>query len=58
MKDRGYREIRLWVPDMRDEKFRQYCREATQRMDEADRAESIMDFLEEGNLDMPEDDYS
>ena len=56
MKDRGYREIRIWVPDMRDDKFRQYCREATKRMDEADRREGIMDHLEEVAWE-PSEDY-
>ncbi|WP_150461401.1 antitoxin MazE-like protein [Nesterenkonia ebinurensis] len=58
MKDRGYREIRIWVPDTNSEEFRQYCRESAQRMAEADRKEGIMDELEEFAADLPEDDYS
>lgn len=58
MKDRGYREIRIWVPDMRDEKFRQYCRESAQQINEADRKDGIMDELEEMAADLPDDDYS
>lgn len=58
MKDHGYREIRPWVPDVRDEKFRRYCRESAQRMAEADRRDGIMDFLEEVAWETPGDDYS
>ena len=58
MKERGYREIRLWVPDVRSEEFRRYCRESAQQINEADRKDGIMDELEEMAADLPDDDYS
>lgn len=58
MKDRGYREIRLWVPDTRSEEFRRYCRESARRMAEADREDGIMDFLDGVAWEPPEDNYS
>lgn len=58
MKERGYREIRLWVPDTRSEDFRRYSRESAQRMAEADRHDGSMDFLDEVAWEPPQDQYS
>ncbi len=46
MRSRGYREVRMWVPDVRSEEFATEARRASIRMNRADAADGVMDDLE------------
>jgi len=48
MRERGYREVRLWVPDTRSEAFAQEAKRACAAMNQADASDAwLADFLEE-----------
>ena len=47
MRAAGFRELRIWVPDIRSKDFSQTARLACQAMNDADRDSSLTEFLAE-----------
>jgi hypothetical protein len=47
MRQRGYREIRVWVPDVRTAEFANQARRASAAMNAADARDDIAAFLTE-----------
>ena len=47
IKSMGLKRVRIWVPDIRSPKFREYCRRQAEKMAEADRQDPNLDsFLD------------
>jgi hypothetical protein len=46
MRERGYREVRVWVPDVRSEGFATEARQACLAMNQADAEDGVAAFLE------------
>ena len=46
MRERGYREIRMWVPDVRSERFAAEARRAALAMNAADADDGVAEFLD------------
>lgn len=47
MKVQGFRQLNLWVPDTRSPQFAEECRRQSRLAAEHDRADEVMDLLEE-----------
>ena len=47
MRERGYRELRLWVPDVRSVAFRVEAQRAAVAMNAADAREQVGEFLDD-----------
>ncbi len=47
MRERGYREVRVWVPDVRSEAFAAEARRAAVAMNAADSSDDVAVALEE-----------
>ena len=47
MRERGYREVRLWVPDVRSEQFIETAERATLAMNQADISDDIGAWLDD-----------
>jgi len=45
MRERGYREVRVWVPDVRSPEFAKEAHRATAAMNAADVHENLTEFL-------------
>ena len=54
MRERGFRQIQMWVPDVRTEKFRDEARRQALAVAAADRATDDQDFVEQIAEDWPE----
>lgn len=46
MRERGYRQINIWVPDTRSPEFARRCREQSLRAAQVDAEEGILDDLD------------
>lgn len=46
MRERGYRQVNIWVPDTRSPEFMERCREQSLRAARADADEGILDDLD------------
>jgi hypothetical protein len=46
MRDRGYRELRVWVPDVRSARFAAEARRACLAMNRTDARDGVAGFLE------------
>lgn len=47
MRERGYREVRYWVPDVTSAQFVQRIRQEAAAVNEADRRAATAEFLDE-----------
>jgi hypothetical protein len=45
MKQQGFRQISIWVPDTKSPKFRRECRRQSRLASEADQADGLDGFL-------------
>ncbi|WP_236809042.1 antitoxin MazE-like protein [Arthrobacter sp. FW305-BF8] len=54
MRERGFRQIQLWVPDTRTEKFRYEAERQALAVADSDRAGDDQDFIEQISEDWPE----
>ena len=54
MRERGLRQIQMWVPDTRTEEFKREARRQALTVAAADRAGDDQDFIEEIAEDWPE----
>lgn len=54
MRERGFRQIQMWVPDVRTEKFRHEAQRQALAVAAADRASDDQDFVEQIAEDWPE----
>lgn len=54
MRERGFRQIQMWVPDVRTEKFRDEARRQALAVAASDRATDDQDFVEQIAEDWPE----
>jgi hypothetical protein len=54
MRERGFRQIQMWVPDVRTEKFRQEAQRQALAVAASDRAGDDQDFIEQIAEDWPE----
>ncbi len=54
MRERGLRQIQMWVPDIRTEEFKREARRQALAVAAADRAADDQDFIEEISEDWPE----
>jgi len=50
-RDRGLREVRMWLPDTRTARFAAEAEAACQRMNKADAEDGIEEFLEHTAID-------
>lgn len=51
MKERGYKEVRFWVPDVRSPEFVRRIRAEAVALNEADRADAVAEFLDDVQAD-------
>ena len=54
MRERGFRQIQMWVPDARTEEFKREARRQSLAAAAADRASDDQDFIEQISEDWPE----
>lgn len=54
MRERGFRQIQLWVPDARTDEFRREAERQALAVAAADRACDDQDFIEQVSEDWPE----
>ena len=54
MRERGFRQIQMWVPDIRTEKFRHEAERQALAVADSDRAGDDQDFIEQISEDWPE----
>ncbi|ALV40610.1 antitoxin MazE [Pseudarthrobacter sulfonivorans] len=54
MRERGFRQIQMWVPDARTEEFKREARRQAMAVAAADRAGDDQDFVEQISEDWPE----
>jgi hypothetical protein len=54
MRERGFRQIQMWVPDVRTDKFRQEAQRQALVVAASDRAGDDQDFVEQISEDWPE----
>ncbi|MHA7300874.1 antitoxin MazE family protein [Pseudarthrobacter raffinosi] len=54
MRERGLRQIQMWVPDARTEEFKREARRQSLAVAASDRAGDDQDFIEEISEDWPE----
>lgn len=54
MRERGFRQIQIWVPDARTEQFKREARRQALAVAAADRAGNDQDFIEQISEDWPE----
>jgi hypothetical protein len=54
MRERGLRQIQMWVPDTRTEEFQREARRQALAVAASDRAGDDQDFIEEISEDWPE----
>jgi hypothetical protein len=54
MRQRGFRQIQMWVPDARTEEFKREAQRQAQAVAAADRADDDQDFIEQISEDWPE----
>jgi hypothetical protein len=54
MRQRGFRQIQMWVPDARTEEFKREAQRQAQAVAAADRAGEDQDFIEQISEDWPE----
>ena len=54
MRERGFRQIQMWVPDTRTEEFKREARRQALAVAAADRAGDDQDFIEQISEDWPE----
>ncbi|TDL33724.1 antitoxin MazE-like protein [Arthrobacter nitrophenolicus] len=54
MKQRGFRQIQMWVPDARTEEFKREAQRQTRAVAASDRAGDDQDFIEQIPEDWPE----
>ncbi|WP_310167712.1 antitoxin MazE-like protein [Arthrobacter sp. BE255] len=54
MRERGFRQIQMWVPDARTEEFRREAKRQALAVAAADRAGNDQDFVEQISEDWPE----
>lgn len=54
MRERGFRQIQMWVPDARTDEFRQEAERQALAVAAADRAGDDLDFVEQISEDWPE----
>lgn len=52
MKQRGYKEVRYWVPDTASPEFARRIRDEAAELNEADRREQTAAFLDEVQADV------
>ena len=53
MRERGFRQIQMWVPDARTEEFKREARRQSLAVAAADRASDDQDFIEQISEDWP-----
>ena len=53
MRERGFRQIQMWVPDARTEEFKREARRQSLAVAAADRAGDDQDFIEQISEDWP-----
>jgi hypothetical protein len=54
MRERGFRQVQMWVPDVRTEKFRKEAQRQALAVAASDRAGDDQDFVEQISEDWPE----
>lgn len=54
MKQRGFRQIQMWVPDARTEEFKREAQRQARAVAASDRAGGDQDFIEQISEDWPE----
>ncbi|WP_455833623.1 antitoxin MazE family protein [Pseudarthrobacter siccitolerans] len=54
MRERGFRQIQMWVPDARTEEFKREARRQALAVAASDRATDDQDFIEQISEDWPE----
>lgn len=54
MKQRGFRQIQMWVPDARTEEFKREAQRQARAAAASDRAGDDQDFIEQISEDWPE----
>ena len=54
MRERGFRQIQMWVPDARTDEFKREARRQALAVAAADRAGDDQDFIEQISEDWPE----
>ena len=54
MRERGFRQIQMWVPDARTDEFRREAERQARAVAAADRACDDQDFVEQISEDWPE----
>jgi hypothetical protein len=54
MRERGFRQIQMWVPDARTEEFRREARRQSMAVAASDRSGDDQDFIEQISEDWPE----
>ncbi|WP_457966114.1 antitoxin MazE family protein [Arthrobacter sp. D1-29] len=54
MRERGFRQVQLWVPDTRTEEFKREAWRQALAVAAADRAGDNQDFIEQTSEDWPE----
>ncbi|MEV5053704.1 MULTISPECIES: antitoxin MazE family protein [unclassified Arthrobacter] len=54
MRERGFRQIQMWVPDTRTEEFRREARRQALAVAASDHASDDQDFIEQIAEDWPE----
>ncbi len=52
MKAQGFRQLNLWVPDTRSPQFAEECQRQSRLAAEHDRADDVMNLLEEAVSDI------
>jgi hypothetical protein len=53
MRERGFRQIQMWIPDVRTEEFRQEARRQSLAVAASDRAGDDLDFIEQISEELP-----
>ena len=54
MRERGFRQIQMWVPDIRTEKFKSEAQRQALAVAASDRAGDDQDFIDQISEDWPE----
>ncbi|MFP3459774.1 antitoxin MazE family protein [Arthrobacter globiformis] len=54
MRERGFRQIQMWIPDVRTEEFRQEARRQSLAVAASDCAGDDQDFIEQISEELPE----
>ena len=54
MRERGFRQIQMWVPDARTDEFKREAQRQARAVAASDRAEDDQDFVEQISEDLPE----